>query len=246
LKAISAALHFNWLPVIRIVGGTSFLLGTAVAVWWAHRWFVDPHNTKASLLALYQASQLARPALGRHDVKTVYQIANDDLLHSKAPSRQPSPRPSPRRSPNLNPLHGSDVTGLSIGTPASILASQLSIPEDLSAHVNLNMAGQGKSKTSNQERLNVPTQGDGESGGPQFAFNTGAGPDLKVHRLGGNKPSGSERITHPTQSTPSLPNQANSVSTDELSPEELFNRFFGGGTRFGFGVGEPQQHLKTE
>jgi hypothetical protein len=143
-KAVSTALHFNWLPVIRIVGGTAFLLGTAVAMWWAHRWFVDPHNTKASLLALRQASQLAKPALSRHDAKTVYQIANDDLLHSKGASRQPSPRPSPRRSPNLNPLHGSDETGLYLGTPASILASQLRIPENLGAHMSFNIAGEAK------------------------------------------------------------------------------------------------------
>jgi hypothetical protein len=245
-KAISTALHFNWLPVIRIVGGTAFLLGTAVAVWWAHRWFVDPHNTKASLRALYQASQLARPALGRHDVRTVYQIANDDLLHSKAPSRQPSPRPSPRRSPNLNPLHGSDVTGLNLGTPASILASQLSVPEDLSVHMNFNMASQEKSKTPNQDRLKVPTQGDGESGGPQFMFNTGADPGLKVRRLGGNKFSDSERITNPTQSTPRIPNQANLGPIDNMTPEELFNRFFGPDRRSEFKVGEQPQHMKTE
>lgn len=196
--------------------------------------------------ALYQASQLARPALGRHDVRIVYQIANDDLLHSKAPSRQPSPRPSPRRSPNLNPLHGSDVTGLNIGTPASILASQLSVPEDLSVHMNFNMASQEKSKTPNQDRLKVPTQGDGESGGPQFMFNTGADPGLKVRRLGGNKFSDSERITNPTQSTPRIPNQANLGPIDNMTPEELYNRFFGPDRRSEFKVGEQPQHMKTE
>jgi hypothetical protein len=52
-----------------------------------------------------------------------------------------------------------------------------------------------------------------------------------------NAPTQGDGVTHPTQSTPSLPNQTNSVSIDETWPEKLFNRFFGG---------KPQQHLKTE
>jgi hypothetical protein len=192
-KAFSTALHFNWLPVIRIVGGTAFLLGTVVAVWWAHRWFVDPHNTKASLVALHQASELARPALGQYDVKTVYQIANEDLLRLKAPGRQPSLKLSPRRSPNLNPLHGSDVTGLYLDTPTSILASQLSIPKELGAHIDFNIVSQKKHKISNPNRPSVPTQDGRQSGRPQAVSSLGAGSgvrSVKVHSSGVSKPIG--------------------------------------------------------